>query len=368
MEISDIRKSLEVYTVSELRVLAGLYSIRGVTKRRKADLIEELLKMGYRPAGGTLEKETKEKIRRYLAETVTSINLGELQDKGRLSIIPVFAADLAPESKTLYEELESSTIVIEELEDGGSVPELKLRKSSEGRTLLLDGEPLEGGKQNRVLSMTLLLDGKQDLTIPVTCIERDRWAFSSAQFVSSEFHSYYSSRSILSSSISSSLRSSHRYRSDQSGIWREIALSLQSTGTRSGTSSMSELFKKHENEISEAEEHFQISANQLGYQALIDGKPLAFELFGSHATFSKYWSRLLRGLVVETLRTPDIRTKPGRPSVVGMNELQTLVSKLLLEPYPAIGCGMDVRLTGPHTFGSLLIDGKAVEHWILHWN
>ena len=38
------------------------------------------------------------------------------------------------------------------------------------------GEQLAGGKQNRVLNASILVPAKSELPIPVTCVERGRWA------------------------------------------------------------------------------------------------------------------------------------------------------------------------------------------------
>jgi len=57
----------------------------------------------------------------------------------------------------LDEALGSGGLAITELDDSGSVPELKVTNKSDRRVLMLDGEELVGAKQNRVLNVTVLI-------------------------------------------------------------------------------------------------------------------------------------------------------------------------------------------------------------------
>ena len=46
-------------------------------------------------------------------------------------------------------------------------------------------EPI-GAKQNRVANLTLLISAATTTTIPVSCVEQDRWSFQSDEFALSE--------------------------------------------------------------------------------------------------------------------------------------------------------------------------------------
>ena len=49
---------------------------------------------------------------------------------------------------------------------------------------MLDGTELRGGKQTRVLNTTVLLGGRSETRIPVSCIEVGRWGDAWGQFKS----------------------------------------------------------------------------------------------------------------------------------------------------------------------------------------
>ena len=50
------------------------------------------------------------------------------------------------------------------------------------RVLLYDGEELVGAKQNRILNVSVLVEAKSALTIPVSCVEQGRWSRRSEHF------------------------------------------------------------------------------------------------------------------------------------------------------------------------------------------
>ncbi len=50
---------------------------------------------------------------------------------------------------------------------------------------MLDSEELIGAKQNRILNVSVMVPPHTTITVPVTCVEQGRWAYSSATFKSS---------------------------------------------------------------------------------------------------------------------------------------------------------------------------------------
>lgn len=154
-------------------------------------------------------------IKNYLL----NIELGELQSYKKMGVIPLkTSVRPGPEYITLKEALERNQLKVKEVSHGGSVPELKVINNAEIPVLLLDGEELVGAKQNRVLNTTILLKKKSKTIIPVTCTEQGRWAYVSEEFADSNLVMSTKLRMQKSLSVSSSLRESHEYHSDQGAV------------------------------------------------------------------------------------------------------------------------------------------------------
>ena len=115
--------------------------------------------------------------------TLNEVKLGEPQHYRNMSVFPLlFSGKSKLEYTMLRKALKQEHIMITEISENGSVPELKLFNMTESYILLLDGEELEGAKQNRVLNTTILVDPKSVLKVPVSCTERGRWNRVSAAF------------------------------------------------------------------------------------------------------------------------------------------------------------------------------------------
>jgi hypothetical protein len=56
-----------------------------------------------------------------------------------------------------------------------------MRNVGDRPALLIDGEHLEGAKQNRVLNVTVLVAARRDTVVPVSCVEQGRWSYGADQ-------------------------------------------------------------------------------------------------------------------------------------------------------------------------------------------
>src|SRR5437899_3338299 len=108
---------------------------------------------------------------------LSQLDLGEPQQFKNIVILPVFTGvNHPPEYLTLTDALAQKLAAITEVSQAGSVPALKVANGSQLFLLLLDGEELIGARQNRTVNTSILLAGKSETIIPVSCTEAGRWA------------------------------------------------------------------------------------------------------------------------------------------------------------------------------------------------
>lgn len=146
---------------------------------------------------------------------------------------------------------------------------------------------------------------------------------------------------------------------------REIAFSLGTSDTQSRTHRMSDIFDEHKEKVERCQQHFAILPTQVGYCAAIDNVFVAFEVFGAHETLAAYWPKLLNGLAMEALLSPDVRTKKTGTSRFRKAVIAEALAASVFETYPSIGEGQDVRISGRWQ-GSALLDKDRVEHCVLY--
>jgi len=125
-------------------------------------------------------------MEKAVLDYVTSLELGEIQSHENLAVVPLFSpVKGGPAYITMKEALEGGSLLVTEVGEGGTVPELKVKNSSNKAVLLLDGEEVSGAKQNRVLNTTILIAAQAEVIIPVSCTEAGRWHYTSREFADS---------------------------------------------------------------------------------------------------------------------------------------------------------------------------------------
>lgn len=115
--------------------------------------------------------ETIRLVRDLIAE---GLNAGEATTKGGLTVVPLFGGAIAKEYVLAEQAFAVGSFTVTE-RGQGSVPELLAINEGGLPVLLVDGEQLEGAKQNRVLNASVLIPAHSKTTIPVACVEQGRW-------------------------------------------------------------------------------------------------------------------------------------------------------------------------------------------------
>ncbi len=232
------------------------------------------------------------------------IHLGESQSYDNLTIYPLFKKTKPnlPDYLLLDEALNQDLV---EIRDIGNVSELLVINNADIDLLLINGEELLGGMQNRTVNITVLVPAKTSINIPVSCTEKGRWQVSENKTRIKKGAPHYSSsqvRRILLKSVTNSLKIKGTYESDQVSIWDSIDCTIRDFGIMSKTSAQSDIFKEKEIDIKNYLNQFFLEPEQTGMISMINGKIKALELFGKEETFKKVYPKLLRSYIIEAMK------------------------------------------------------------------
>jgi hypothetical protein len=143
--------------------------------------------------------------------------------------------------------LKNNLIEVKEISEGGSVNELLVLNHSGKLVLLMDGDILDGAKQNRVLNTSVLLAPQSKTKIPVSCVESGRWDYKSSNFQPTDYVAPANLRANKSMKVSINLESLQGHQSDQREVWDNVAAYSTSLGVSSGTSNLSDVFDGSQN-------------------------------------------------------------------------------------------------------------------------
>jgi hypothetical protein len=218
---------------------------------------------------------------------------------------------------------------------GASVNQLVLINRSKRPLLLLAGELVSGGKQDRIIGKDRIVPvGAPPLPLDVFCVEHGRWTGSSSQFVSSK------------TIVHPSVREKAAADQAQTEVWSAVASGSTAAAPPAAasasravlspnelssvmreeapTQSYDKIYKSRriggsiDSFVEEIQKRFARATSGLkgervvGVVVAYGGEVAWSDIFASGELFDHYWSKLLRSYAVEALARPTLREVASR--------------------------------------------------------
>lgn len=274
---------------------------------------------------------------------------------GRLTIYPVRERVASGEQRLSYATLEDALRdgQVEVLElPGASVPGLRLRSVSAAPVLVLDGEEVIGGLQNRIANASYLV-GQGEVTLPVSCVEQGRWSYQ---------HEFRSGEAMMARmryakhfSVTDNLRARGRHTSDQGVVWDMVQEKLASEGVSSPTSSLHDVYAAKAAAVHDYTESLTYPEGAVGFVAAIGDTIVGAEIFDQAGTARALWPRLMRSFAADALdpRERDATQAPARDKAQGLLDEAAHAGKV--EVFASAAMGEDVRLEDDSLHGNALV-------------
>lgn len=307
-----------------------------------------------------------------LAAFLDGVTVGEPQIYENMRIFPLHAGHAGERAyRTLDEALKLGAIEIKEVSQGGSVPTLAVKNTGTLPVLMVVGEELVGAKQNRVLNTSVLVPAETETNIPVSCVERGRWAYKSEKFDSSVTTSHLNLRKAQTENVTSNLRTKATYDADQGAVWAEVERKFSAHSSSSQTRALNEIYQQNEEKLKGYLDGFKVPDAE-GILIEINGKVVGGDMFDSKTTLQTLWAKLLRSYALDALekqaKAPHAVPSPAGekvteplPTLAETQEFLSAAKQAAEEVYDAVGLGEDVRLSSAKVNGSgLLFEDKLV--------
>lgn len=249
-------------------------------------------------------------------------------------------------------------------QSGARVNQLALVNGSDRPLLLLAGEIVTGGKQDRVVGKDRIVPAHSEpIALDVFCVEPHRWMGASAQFGAAPFLM-----------AQPSVRSKAMSERNQQEVWNEVARSravlagsipapeaqaMASSSSYVAAVQNGSVTRQLDSIAAPIERSYERLMQQLRFQnavgavVAIDGELIWVDVFASPALLEKYWPKLVRSYAAEAL-VPDAfpGTINGLPSRESAQEfLEHLYGNHeSVETEPGIYRNMEIRGDGFDAF------------------
>ncbi len=252
--------------------------------------------------------------------------------QGNLTVFPVVAATShdTHEFLTLDEGVRSGEVVVTESgnvqplmrrqgipisHEGAQVNQLVLVNNSKRPLILLAGEIVTGGKQDRVIGKDRIVPAESDpIDLSVFCVEPGRWTGASAKFGSLGY-----------SMAQPAVRAKAMGAKDQGQVWSEVrkqqaemssnlaVASPSAAAAIGGTTSYARVMdnaavKQQVDAVAEPIQHSYQSLihelrdkNAVGVVVAVNGEIIWADVFASTSLLEKYWPKLVRSYAAEAV-------------------------------------------------------------------
>lgn len=191
---------------------------------------------------------------------------------------------------TLKKGFELGLVEVKECEHS-TVNTLIVKNQSVTPLLLIDGEEIIGGDQNRIVNATILIAPQSEMKIPVNCTEHGRWGYKH-EFKHSEYIANYRTRS-------AKVRASINKQNEQSAVWNAIDELEFDRNFSSPTQAMSESYDNARADLSEFADAFDNVKGQSGVVIMVDGEMKGFEMFLNSDVYGQYHEKILKSYLID---------------------------------------------------------------------
>ena len=258
----------------------------------------------------------------------------------------------------LMDAVAKKTLRITEMESA-DVNTLMARNTGTLPILIVNGQELVGGKQNRTINSTTLVPPGMTM-LPVSCVEHGRWNVPQSGFTAHEAL-YPTLRAETVMQVAASLRQSGTHESNQGAVWASIAERQQDEAILSPTGAMDDLYDRRGNDLTSFERALPYPDGAVGMVTAIGGRITGLELFDAPATMAALWPMFVRAAALDALRAPAAPTVTKERAIRMVRRIHAAT----METFPSPGIGHDVRLSGGGITGAALVCQGVVVHLAL---
>ena len=243
--------------------------------------------------------------------------------------------------------------------------------------LILGGDTIIGGAQNRIINITILLKAAAKTAISVTCLEHGRWN-QGGRFTASR-QVDHALRSMVAEQVT--LRAARprmpgdvddiSFAADQGALWAEIGQRHARAAVNSPTQALHDVYEREEASVDDFVRAFAMPPGSRGVAIGLFNRLVGLDLFDSTETLERQWPRLVASAasaLLDQRRAIDAGVMPkpahGRLDSGALDRMLARAATALTNAAisPSVGLGRDVRFAAPKVVGTALVHKRRAIH------
>jgi len=292
---------------------------------------------------------------------ITALKPGAPITRGGVTLIPIFG----PKQKGAGIKIAGDELVVSELETP-TVPELQVHNPTDHDLLIPAGRILSGGRQTRVVNVSIVVPAGATIVIPVSCVEAGRWSGRS-EFNYSGRQASRRMRVAKQRSVKANVDRYKSKRSAQGDVWSTISYELSSRGVNHEDSLFLEVdedLDRRSDRIAVVNELIDngVQPEQVGVAVAHGDKILGVEVFPSSDALKASWEAIIRAAVIDADEFDSQLESIGAEA--GIKALEKFLAEVAQTGgTEAAGCGRgtEVHVETPHFVAhGLRVDGELI--------
>lgn len=303
-----------------------------------------------------------------IAELLGRLALAPRQTHKSLTLWPLVLREEAPAVDgpgyvPLSRALEDGTLQIDEVDEGGSVPLVRVTNRGGQDVLFLFGEEIRGARQNRIANASFLVPARSELVIDVSCVEQGRWGRRGrAGFAASGEIVSHLMRKKMARKVAEARRRGERFHADQMEVWQDIEERLAYSHTASATDSYQDYVHSRRADLSDMLAAFRPLERQVGFLAVNGDRIIGLEAIGRPEVFADQFEGLVRSYAVDAIDAP-LGERERERAAPRSDSPESFLAALARAPAvrgPSLGLGDDLRIEGEGVAGCALVAGQVI--------
>lgn len=312
----------------------------------------------FQPEDGQQQPVTSDPVNPF--EALRHVALGVGITRGGATFVPIYLPALGGPASGSIRTGDLVDLTIDEAAEE-SVPSVSVTNSSATPALLVEGETVSGGLQQRTFNTSILVDARSTLQVPVSCVEAGRWRGGRA-FTRGESFAPTRVRRAKQSSVSERVEFDGERLSDQHLVWSSVEETLHDRRITSETRNIADadaLFLTDQRLGAALEGLAERGPlpGQVGVIVFHGRRPVAAEIFGSTDLLRPHWTAIVRSYLIDATTTEE-----GSPSLDRAIRFLRRIRKARQVTAPGVGLGVEHHLRSERVSGQALTWDGTILH------